>query len=702
MLYPDNTYIIAHDLSFAGVLNDIRKSRTALQPVFEAFTNAIEAIKIRTQQQKDLKGKIQIRINATENTDKTSDFNNLVISDNGIGFDEKEFKRFNTFKETSKGFKNLGSGRIQYVQFFNNTIIKSIFVEDGKIYEREFVVSKHKTFLEKNAIVLHRYCKEVIEMETGTTLTFNTILENSPLYNTLNESTLKTALLERYIHYFCYNKSNLPIIEIDFYVNSDLKGKETISQNDIPSIDKFKTIKLPYSKISSNGKSIEKLDKTASFKIDAFKVKQGILKTNKLDLVSKGEIVEESNLMLQSLSEGEHVKGYKYLFLVSSDYIDSRDTNMRGVLKIPDRDSFSKNASLFTNEEILIEDIQDGVNSIIDSMYPEIEEVKKIHVEQFAKLKEMFLLNDETASEINISINDSESKILEKFYEAEAKKTASIDASIKASIDRLNKLVPTSENYNEELQKEIDQLVEAIPLQNKTSLTHYVARRKLVLDLFERILNRQLEVQQTSTKNFDEALIHNLLFLQGSKNPENSDLWIINEDFIYFKGSSEKQLSKLEINGGKVFKKVFSIEEEKYLTSLGENRKIKRPDVLLFPEEGKCIIIEFKSPDVNASEHLTQIDLYANLILNYSEDRFHITTFYGYLIGENIEQRDVLGRVSRYEHSYQFDYLFRPSEKVNGFDGRPNGSIYTEILKYSTLLERARSRNKIFIDKLLQ
>ena len=31
---------------------------------------------------------------------------------------------------------------------------------------------------------------------------------------------------------------------------------------------------------------------------------------------------------------------------------------------------------------------------------------------------------------------------------------------------------------------------------------------------------------------------------------------------------------------------------------------------------------------------------------------------------------------------------------------REDGSLYTEIIKYSTLLERAKLRNKIFIDKL--
>ncbi|MGS4345782.1 hypothetical protein ACKUSY_09370 [Myroides odoratus] len=427
-------------------------------------------------------------------------------------------------------------------------------------------------------------------------------------------------------------------------------------------------------------------------------LQDNLLKENKLNLVSKGEVIEESNVRLENLAINDNIKGNKYLFLVSSNYIDERDTNLRGILNIPTRDSFVTDL-FFDQEEILIEDIQDEVNKAIDTMYPEIKKIKQKHQEDLDKLKEMFLLDDETAKNITISINDSQSDILKKFYEAEARKAASIDAQIKASIDNLNSIDTRSPNYEQDLKKEIQNLTRSIPIQNKKALTHYVARRKLVLDLLDKILKRELNVQK-ERENYDESLIHNLLFQKGSTNTESSDLWIINEDFIYFKGSSEKQLSKLEIDGEKVFKSQFSEEEERYLNSLGENRKIKRPDVLLFPEEGKCIIIEFKAPHVNASDHLTQIDKYANLILNYTHDKYQIKTFYGYLLGENIEPRDVLGTVGRYEHSYQFDYLYRPSENVIGFDGRTNGSIYTEVIKYSTLLERAKQRNKIFIDKL--
>lgn len=698
MAYLSNSYIVTNDLLFTGVLNDIKKSQRAFQPIFEAFTNAIEAIKDRQKVEMDLEGKIEIKIYTVDNFSGQPEFERLIITDNGIGFNDADFKRFNTFKDFTKGYKNLGSGRIQYAHYFDKTDISSVFIEGDEIYERKFRISKNETFLQNNALVFHVSKEQVANGELGTKVTFENLLENSNMYNNMTTESLKSSLLERYLHYFCYNAQSLPKIVIKHYRNTELQEESNISSSDLPEVDKSEEIILNYSKISDTGKNIEHTEKSEIFTIDAFMINKDYLRSNDLKLVSKGEIIEESNVALEGLGENDKIKGRKFLFLVSSNYIDSRDTNVRGQLNIPNAETFGK-GNIFESEEILIEDIQQGINSKINGMYPAIEEIKKEHEDQVKKLKEMFLVDDETAESINISINDSETKILEKFYEAEAKKTAQIDATIKKSIDSLEELDTTAEDYSEKLGNEIEKLVRVIPLQNKTSLTHYVARRKLVLELLDKILNKKLKVQAEKMSN-SESLLHNLLFQQQSTNPETSDLWIISEDFIYFKGSSEKQLSKVEINGKPLFKQVFEDEIESYLLSLGENRKIKRPDVLLFPEEGKCLILEFKSPDVNVSEHLTQIDYYANLIRNYTEDNFQITTFYGYLIGESIEPRDVLGRVSTFEHSYHLDYLFRPSQKVIGFDGRVDGSIYTEVIKYSTLLERAKRRNEIYIEKI--
>jgi len=318
------------------------------------------------------------------------------------------------------------------------------------------------------------------------------------------------------------------------------------------------------------------------------------------------------------------------------------------------------------------------------------------------RLKEMFLLDEHILSELDITINDNENKILEKFYSFEAKKAANIDISIKDSLDKLNALDTTTEEYGYQLQNEIEKLVKVIPLQNKTSLTHYVARRKLVLELFDKILVRQLRIQNDGSRNKDEKLLHNLIFQQTNSKSEESDLWLVNEDFIYFNGISEKLLKDVVIKGESLLKDTLTEEEDKFRKSLGEDRYSKRPDILLFPEEGKCIIIEFKNPDVNLSDQLTQINNYASLIWNFAKPQFRFHSFYGFLIGEKINTFEVRSHDGEFKEAYQFNYLFRPHKLIPGLFTTGDAALYTEVIKYSELLNRARNRNEIFIKKLTQ
>lgn len=698
-MYQDNQYIIPDGLYWPEILRkDVSKSGTTLQPIFEAFTNSIEAIRDKQKIDSKHKGEIVIKIFATETTVPDSfSFSSLSIIDNGIGFNDEQFQRFNTFRDNRKNYKNLGSGRIQYVHYFDSTSVKSVFEQGGVFYEREFIISKNQEFIKHNALVKHKSCKKISSSNSETRITFNSLLEKSGVYDDLTDNILKKKLLERYIHYFCYNQNNLPKIKIEFHNHSKLKSESNITKSDVPKIDKKKVIKLQYSKKVNSG--IEKIEKTEDFQIDAFKIDKSILKENKLNLVSKGEVIEESPVSLESLASNDNIKGSKFLFLVSSNFIDDRDTHIRGDLNIPTKDTFAKD--LFANEEeIFIEEIQKEVNNSISVMYPEIENAKQKHIEEFTKLKEMFLLDDATAKEINISINDTETEILKKFYEAEAKKSANLDAKIKESFDGLKELDTTSEGYSEQLEMKIQKLVKEIPLQNKVSLTQYVARRKIVLELFHLINSRKLSAQINEERNKDEKLLHNLIFQQTNSSSEDSDLWLINEDFIYFKGTSERLLKDVELDGIKLLRENLTEEEETFRTALNENRYAKRPDILLFPEEGKCLIIEFKNPDVNVSDHLNQINNYASLIWNFSNPHFKFETFYGYLIGEKVNTNDVRFHDGDFKEAYQFDYLFRANKLIPGLYVKGDASLYTEVIKYSTLYERAKRRNDIFIKKL--
>ncbi len=702
----ENKFISGFGISFSGAISKIRKSQDQLQPIYEAFTNSLEALKLLSNATDN--GFISVKLFYKKNNLLgIREFDSITIEDSGIGFNEQEFDRLINLNDTGKGFHNKGSGRVQFLHYFDKTEFNSVF-SDAKsktgFKQRKFSLSKSEAFLKHNAIIKHESNEDIeVAEEPTTTVNFKTPLNevDRKFYNELSVSDLKENLITRYLALFCERRESLPKITIEDSIDGKPKSKLEIKSSDIPRMDKQDKFKVYYSKLGNDGKGINKSDKFETLDLKCFKIPIEQLKRNGLKLTSKGEIAKD--LKLESLLVGDHIEGNRYLFLVSGDYINDKDTDTRGNLNILTTDDFKKKLSegaMFSEEEILLDDIREVANEKILTIYKEIKLRLKEKDKEVDKLKNMFLLNPEYIKEAKIKLNDTEEEILEKVYRVDARVTAKKDAEIKRRVDNLDSLNPNAKDFNEKFVEEVNELTQAIPLQNRTQLAHYVARRKLVLELFDKILDRKLNIQQTGKGNNVEALIHNLLFQKGSDKPENSDLWIINEDFIYFDGASETPLSKIKIKGKDVFKKKFSEEEERYIKSLGENRKLQRPDVLLFPDEGKCIILEFKAPDVNAADHLTQIDLYANLIRNYTEDKFQLTTFYGYLIGESIESRDVLGRVSSYEESYQFDYLFRPSTKVTGFDGRTHGSLYTEVIKYSTLIARAKRRNSIFIDKL--
>lgn len=125
-----------------------------------------------------------------------------------------------------------------------------------------------------------------------------------------------------------------------------------------------------------------------------------------------------------------------------------------------------------------------------------------------------------------------------------------------------------------------------------------------------------------------------------------------------------------------------------------------RPDIFLYPEEGKCVIIEFKAPEVDASDYLDQITLYASLFNNLSDDEFKIHTFYGYLVGENVDYEAISDKNPYFIEAANLKYIFRPDYPIKGKFDRSQGNLYTEIIKYSDILERAKNRNRIFLEKL--
>ncbi|GGG38124.1 hypothetical protein GCM10011344_43720 [Dokdonia pacifica] len=707
MKFTDNTFINLPGAYYPQILSEIKKNPNVLQPIYEAFTNSLESIYLKQDDNKN--NSIIIKHYLKRNLLDELEFDKTIIEDTGKGFDDKEFERFNIFKDSRKGFKNKGSGRIQLAHFFNNIEYSSIFKTNDSFMKRNFTISKSRDYVHSNNTITFLKFTQPLNGDvkaTGTSLLLSDLLEDEDKkhYN-FNIEDLKENIINHYLMNFCLNRNNLPKITLEQYVNNDFTRNLEITQDDIPKNEQTFEFNLNYSLLS--GYEVKILNDEETFKVTPFRIPKASLLENEIKLTSKNEIIElkKYDLELTNISAKDNVDGDRFLFLISSKYLDNRDSDVRGELRIPSKKDLKKDLELFSNKEIFIEDIGVGANESILYNYEEIQNKVEEKLGKIEELKSMFLLNDDFLKGISISLNDSEEKILQKVYVEESKQVAKLDSKIKYHFEQLDNLDPSSKSYQEEFEDYIVRLVKDIPLQNRKALTHYVARRNLVLELFNKILKRKLKVQNDGSRNNDESLIHNLIFKQHSDNTDISDLWLLEEDFILFDGSSEHELKDVELEGNKIFKddKKLSKEELEFRDSLNEKRYQKRPDILLFPDEGKCIIIEFKAPDVNVSDYINQIQNYATLIRNFSREEFQFKTFYGYLLGEKINTFDVKAKDPDFNQGHKFDYLYRPSKTVAGlFNNRDNGSLYMEIMKYSTLYDRAKNRNDVFIKKLTQ
>jgi hypothetical protein len=714
-------YLKAKDIYYPQVIKQMKAKRNSfLQPIFEAFTNAIEAL----EDMREITGKklqdSSITISVFSSTELFKQdppipyFQKLVIEDDGIGFNDEQFARLQMLRDSRKGHSNKGTGRMQYLFFFDETSVSSIYSDSKSktgYKQRNFTLSK-KWAQHENAIIRLDKEDEVNADKTSTILTFTGEIDISdkrtanPYYTQLTAEFIKQEISKHYLPLFCSIREDFPKITINTVVDMNVTSTLTITAGEIPKPDQSDKIEVPYSTLI-NGKIISTENKE-TFNLNAFCLDAVDLPENSINLVSKDEIISDVKVKFDGMLPTDSIDGNHFLFLISGAYIDKKDTDTRGQINIYNSVEFIKknNGELPLDDDILIDDIEVATNKKILALYPEIAAKRKEKDRDITELSRMFLLNPDTLRGMTFSIDESDDSILYKVYQKDAKLVAQKDAAIRRHLQDIKTLTPSREKvYQDDLKQKVNDLVKDIPQQNRTALTQSVARRRLVLELFDLILNKKIDSLKGDGR-IDEELLHNLIFQQNSNEPENSDLWLINEEFIYFQGCSDKQLCKVEIGGEKLFREEFEQEEERYLKSLGENRITKKPDILLFPDEGKCIIIEFKAPVENVSYHLTQIDRYASLILNFTEEKFNIKTFYGYLIGESIEPRDVIGTSSSFMYAEHFDYFYRPSINITKFDGNGKidnsgtGSLYTEIIKYSTLRDRAKLRNKIFIKKL--
>lgn len=335
--YPK--YITSDDLRWKGVVKSVYKSGNKLQPIFEAITNALESIELRKRGGASFDPYIRIELHYGKNLQEERDnMYEIVVEDNGIGFDDKNFRRLLIFKDDSKGFNNLGSGRIQLIHFFQTAEYKSIYFDENKdIAFRNFTISKQERFLANNSIV--RLDNEGLA-EGVTNITTRLLLKDfrdnhdRSFFNNLSIEELRDAIISHYVIYFC-SHADFPRIIIEYYFNDILEDLLEIKQEDAPtpSVEPLK-LYLPLSSIGEDCKRISTTGETTEVEVRSYKLPASTLKKNQIKIASKEEIIEGIRLKLPCLKADEAIDNHRYLFLLTGQYFDDLAGDDRSAINI--------------------------------------------------------------------------------------------------------------------------------------------------------------------------------------------------------------------------------------------------------------------------------------------------------------------------------------------------------------------------------
>lgn len=340
-------FISSEGLYWPGVLKGIKKASNPLQPIFEVITNSFEAIDMRSKLNVPFEPFINIELFYNETTDNQPDgLAEVHVTDNGIGFDDSNFKRLNTFKDDTKGYSNRGSGRIQLVQSFSQVIYHSVYCQAGEKFVRDFSLSKAFQFMQNNAII--RLDKEEpinVEEENCTQVRLIELRDKNDIkfYNNLTIKNFKQKIIDHYILFLCTNRESLPKIGIKFYHLNKCIAHTDITLKDIPMPSKDDTvISIPKSRISEDMKHIEPSEENVDIKIKSYKISSDILPKNSIKITCKNEVVDSVKLKIGSLPADKIIDGAHFLFLLSSDYFDDQIGDTRDNFEILNRTDFKR------------------------------------------------------------------------------------------------------------------------------------------------------------------------------------------------------------------------------------------------------------------------------------------------------------------------------------------------------------------------
>jgi len=667
---------------------DLKPNEGFLFCLFEAVSNSLYCCR----ENNNINIAVHLRRTYRAN-EVVKDADNFVrsfsVTDNGAGFTDENFDKFTRkiYKTNHEGGKGLG--RIAFLKVFDSVRIESTYWEGNAFFTRKFSFSGDTI----------QDSKETAEGATTaqTTVFFDKIRSGFQGSTQKDIDYYSDEVLRHFYVFLYYLLEQKKTFEIKFVDDSGKTSERVIN-----------TARLEQDKVTKESfviKDAAGLDSVSDVTFEVVHIKTNNVEKHKafyvVDERSAGEI---QNLDFPP-AKFEDKDGYQYNYYVylKSAFFSQFLNESRTKLSLPNGKSDTKTDNSAITEERIEQVLWEKIKAFLAYELGVLDQKKEERVTEVLSSGEnndvtnnaalLYMLRDEeNKKELLSSIKYSETprKVLSKARELHEAVQRETIKKINVTVERL-KNGKTEVDF-EDLEKSLSALIEKVNTENMVNLSSYIMYRKYILNLF----NEGLDWLKKNKKQ-DEGFLHNLLLPKGTTNSIDSNLWLIDDLFLYFEGTSEVSIEDVTIGGTKIIRDLTS-EEKEQINAFNKRRMEKRIDLLFFPEEKKCIIIELKDPKVGLNENASQMDGYARLLANFVRSEYSIVNFYTYLITDNFNKYDA---PTGYHKIYGIDGFVRHSVDIASFEtGLAIANQYSEVIRYTDIYERASKRNNIFFDKL--
>lgn len=646
-----------------------------LLPLFEAIVNSIHAIEEDSATKPGIIEIDIIRTNEQElslSNNKKPQITEFHVTDNGVGFDDKNFNSFNRAHSTYKMLKGgKGLGRFIWLRAFQFVEIESIFKENGIYKLRKFNFEPTQDGIEKHSIedlpiVPKRHTSvRLRRMKKDYWQWCNNILED-----------IAFKIIEHCFIYFL--RVDCPIIMLK-------DGEEKLIINDLFRLYTDEVVK----------KEIKIEDE--NFTINIVRLYHARRIDNKIHFVAHTREVENKDISklipeLDNYLVDKEGNQFSIGVYVTSRYFDDRVNDDRTKIQFVDANRTPPELFEEIDENYLIENIIEVIKAEFKDdillLGNEREERISNFIEHNPQYRKLFKYKRERLKRISSRLSDKDLEI-ELF-----KVKQEIDLEIRVEAESVMNQIEKLDNQEaiDDFKQQHKELYEKIIDIGNSKLAEYVLYRKFILNFLEK------QLQQTQNGKYaKEEVVHKLIFPLKTESDtighEDHNLWMIDERLAFHNYlASDKSLKQNKRTG---------------------SNSDKRPDIVIFNKPfafsnsekpySSIVLIEFKRPmrdDYNEDENpIKQVTKYTRELLeNKTTDKQGrpidlkpTTPIYAYIVCDMTHNLRIFAEDDGFTPSPDNDGYFRFINKHN---------LYIELISFDKILRDAKQRNKIFFEKL--